>query len=271
MKELGVRTISGLVFGAVVLGAYYLGGVPWFIVLGLAAAIVSIEFYSLARHSGYRPAAAVGVAMVLALVTQTFLGLDLSWAIISLGLVTTVLWGYSLQTSSESFIADWACTFVGVLYSGGLMLHGILLRDLPDGLAWGALALLGTWSCDIFAYLTGRMWGRRKFAPCVSPNKTWEGAIGGFVCSFGIIMLTAWILNLPLVPIIGLGILIPLATIAGDLTESMLKRSAGVKDTGNWIPGHGGLLDRLDSLIFVIPTVYYYALYVVGAVFVVGG
>ena len=264
MRELGVRTISGLVFGVVVLGAYYLGGVPWFVILGLAAAIVSVEFYSLARHAGYRPAVAVGVAMVLALVTQTFLELDLTWLIIGLGIVTTVIWGYSLQTSSETFIADWASTFVGVLYSGGLMLHGILMRDLADGLAWGALAILGTWSCDIFAYLIGRALGRHKFAPRISPKKTWEGAIGGFVCSFGVVMSAAWILDRPLVPIIGLGILIPLATIAGDLTESMLKRSAGVKDTGNWIPGHGGLLDRLDSLIFVIPTVYYYVTYVVG-------
>jgi phosphatidate cytidylyltransferase len=265
MRELGVRTASGLVFGVVVLGAYYLGGVPWFIVLALAAAIVSVEFYSLARHAGYRPVASVGVVMVLALVTQTFLDLDLAWLIVGLGIVTTVIWGYSLQTSSGSFVADWASTFAGVLYAGGMLLHGILLRDLPDGLALGALAILGTWSCDIFAYLIGRAWGRHKFAPRVSPKKTWEGAIGGFVCSFGVVMLAAWILGFSLVPIIGLGILIPLATIAGDLTESMLKRSAGVKDTGNWIPGHGGLLDRLDSLIFVIPTVYYYALYVVQA------
>ena len=265
MRELGVRTISGLVFGVVVLGAYYLGGVPWFVVLALAAAIVSFEFYSLARHAGYHPVVSVGLAMVLALVTQTFLELDLTWLIIGLGIVTTVIWGYALQASSKSFIADWASTFVGVLYAGGLMLHGILLRDLADGLAWGALAILGTWSCDIFAYLIGRAWGRHKFAPRISPKKTWEGAIGGFVCSFGVVMLAAWIVDLPLVPIIGLGLLIPLVTIAGDLTESMLKRSAGVKDTGNWIPGHGGLLDRLDSLIFVIPTVYYYALYVVEA------
>ena len=264
MREFGRRTATAVVFGIIVLGAYYLGGVSWFVVLGLAAAIACLEFYSLARHSGYRPVVAVGVIMVLALVTQTFLGLDLTWAILSLGLVTTVAWGYTLQALSETFIADWASTFVGVLYSGGLLLHGILLRDLPDGLAWGALVFLGTWSCDTFAYLIGRMWGRHKFAPRISPKKTWEGAVGGFVCSFAVTMLTAWALSLPLVPMLGLGILIPLATIAGDLVESMLKRSAGVKDTGAWIPGHGGLLDRIDSLIFVIPTVYYYAVYVVG-------
>lgn len=265
MREFGRRTATAIVFGIIVLGAYYLGGVPWFVVLALAAAIACTEFYSLARHSGYRPAVAVGVVMVLALVTQTFLGLDLTWVILTLGLLTTVAWGYALHTSSSSFIADWASTFAGVLYSGGLMLHGVLLRDLPDGLAWGALVFLGTWSCDTFAYLTGRMWGRRKFAPRVSPNKTWEGAIGGFVVSFAVVMLAAWAFSFPLLPIVGLGILIPLATIAGDLTESMLKRSAGVKDTGAWIPGHGGLLDRIDSLLFVIPTVYYYAVYVVGA------
>jgi phosphatidate cytidylyltransferase len=264
LKELGLRTATAVIFGAVVLGSYYLGGVPWFLVVGLAAAIVCLEFYSLARHAGYRPVMAVGVAMVLALVAQTFFDLDLSWAILSLGLVTTVVWAYALQASSETFIADWACTFVGVLYSGGLMLHGILLRELSDWLAWGALVFLGTWSCDTFAYLIGRMWGRHKFAPRISPKKTWEGAVGGFVCSFGVVMLAAWALGLPLLPVLGLGLLIPLATIAGDLVESMLKRSAGVKDSGTWVPGHGGLLDRVDSLIFVIPTVYYYVVYVVG-------
>ncbi len=264
MKEFWRRTATALVFGIILLGAFYLGEVVWFVVLGLAASIVCVEFYSLARHAGYRPVVAVGVAMVLALVTQTFLELDLTWAILGLGLVTTVIWGYALQASSESFVADWACTFVGVLYSGGLMLHGILLRNLADGLAWGALALVGTWSCDIFAYLIGKVWGRNKFAPRISPKKTWEGAIAGFICSVAVVMLAAWVLSLPLVPTLGLAIAIPLATIAGDLTESMLKRSAGIKDTGNWLPGHGGLLDRLDSLLFVIPTVYYYVLYVVG-------
>ena len=110
MREFGRRTATAIVFGIVVLGAYYLGGVPWFVVLGLAAGIACIEFYSLARHSGYRPVVAVGVVMVLALVTQTLLGLDLAWAILSLGLLTTVAWGYRLQTSSSSFIADWAST-----------------------------------------------------------------------------------------------------------------------------------------------------------------
>jgi phosphatidate cytidylyltransferase len=264
LRELGRRTATAIVFGIVVLGAYYLGGVPWFVVLGLAAAIACIEFYSLARHSGYHPVVAAGVVMVLALVTQTYLGLDLAWAIVSLGLLTTVAWGYASQTSSKSFIADWASTFAGVLYTGGLMLHGILLRELPDWLAWGALLFLGTWICDSFAYLVGKMWGRHKFAPRISPKKTWEGTVGGFVCSFAAVMLAAWAFSLSLLPIIGLGILIPLATIAGDLTESMLKRSAGVKDTGAWLPGHGGLLDRIDSLIFVLPVVYYYAVYVVG-------
>jgi phosphatidate cytidylyltransferase len=108
------------------------------------------------------------------------------------------------------------------------------------------------------------MWGRHKFAPRISPKKTWEGTVGGFVSSFAAVMLAAWAFSLPLLPMVGLGILIPLATIAGDLTESMLKRSAGVKDTGAWLPGHGGLLDRIDSLIFVMPVVYYYAVYVVG-------
>ena len=264
MKEFWRRTATAVVYAVIVLGGYYLGGVPWFALVGLAAAIICIEFYSLARHSGYRPGAAIGVIMVLALVTQTYLGLDLSWLILSLGLATTVVWGHALQASSKSFMADWACTFAGVIYSGGLMLHAILLRDLPDGLAWGALALVGTWSCDAFAYMIGKRWGRHKFTPRISPQKTWEGAIGGFICSFVLVMIAAWALSLPLVPIIGLGMLIPLATIAGDLAESMLKRSAGVKDTGNWIPGHGGLLDRMDSLLVVIPTVYYYAVYVVG-------
>jgi phosphatidate cytidylyltransferase len=251
------RTATALLFGVVVLGVVYLGDLPWLIALLLATAILCVEFYGIARQAGYQPSVIVGTALALALVAQTYVQIDLTWPLLSLALVTTAVWGYLVRAPSQSFLADWACTFAGALYIGGLLLHGILLRNLTDGLTWTLIALLGTWSCDAGAYIIGSRFGRHKFAPRISPNKTWEGAVGSVLCSFAVVMVMAWVLEIPLVYGAGLGVLIPLATISGDLTESMLKRSAGVKDSGTLLPGHGGLLDRLDSLLFVFPTVYY--------------
>jgi phosphatidate cytidylyltransferase len=258
LLELRLRALTSLFIGPLVLLVLHRGGTSLLVSVVIATSIASWEFYGLTHEAGYRPFGAVGLAIALGLVMQAFLHLDLSWEIASLGLLTTAVWGYLVRPPSKGFLADWACTFVGALYCGGLLSHAILLRSLEKGLAWGAIVLFGTWTCDTSGYLVGKRWGRHKLAPRISPNKTWEGAIGSFLCSFIVVALTAALFGIPLVHGSALGLLVPLAVILGDLTESMLKRSAGVKDAGNLIPGHGGLLDRIDGLIFAIPTVYYY-------------
>ncbi len=125
---------------------------------------------------------------------------------------------------------------------------------------WLAIALLGTWICDTGAYFVGRAWGKHRFFPQISPKKTLEGAIGGFVTGvIAVALLGYGLVRLNIAVGLILGVLIVLAATFGDLAESVIKRQVGVKDSGQIIPGHGGMLDRLDSLMFVTPLVYCFA------------
>jgi phosphatidate cytidylyltransferase len=141
----------------------------------------------------------------------------------------------------------------------------VLLRDLDSDGYWLLLAVLGTWATDTFAYATGKLIGRHKMAPRISPGKTWEGTVGGLVGGFAAVVALNWPLDLPMTfgEAALIGALLPAAAIIADLGESMIKRGAGVKDTSDLVPGHGGFLDRLDSLLFTVPLVYYVAIWVV--------
>ena len=135
------------------------------------------------------------------------------------------------------------------------------VRNLPAGLAWLTVAVLLTWTNDSAAYFVGRALGRHKFWPRHSPKKTWEGVFGGLI--FAVLVggiLGAWWLGLPWWNGALLGVAVSVIGPLGDLTESMVKRQFGAKDSGNLIPGHGGAWDRIDSLLFIVPTVYYWAI-----------
>ncbi len=149
----------------------------------------------------------------------------------------------------------------GILYLGWLGSHFLLLRGLEMGKEWTILAMYSTFATDTGAFLVGTWIGRHRMVPSISPGKTWEGAVGGLIGSLVAAPLLATFLglNLPIVYSLVAGAIIALAGSVGDLVESMMKRSAEVKDAGFLVPGHGGLLDRLDSLIFVAPVIYYYA------------
>jgi len=152
---------------------------------------------------------------------------------------------------------------LGILYLPLLFGHLVLLRQLEDGREWIFLTLLVIMGCDSFAYFVGRRFGKRKLYPAVSPNKSVEGALGGLIGS----VLAVFICRATILPDIGLfaatgiGLLVGVVGQLGDLFESLLKRACGVKDSGSIIPGHGGILDRLDSLLFAFPCVYYLARY----------
>lgn len=155
---------------------------------------------------------------------------------------------------------DWAVVAIGFCYIT-LPLAALGLTRLGDaGLQWVALAFLATFATDTGAYAVGRAIGRRKLAPSISPGKTWEGAIGGLLGAAGATVALVHLLDgieSRVWPALALGLAIGVAAQAGDLLESKLKRVAGAKDSGRLIPGHGGLLDRLDSLVPVFPLVYY--------------
>ena len=157
---------------------------------------------------------------------------------------------------------------LGIFYAGFLLSYLVHIRDLEFGSKWILTLLVATWAQDTGAYFAGRWLGRNKLFPRVSPGKTWEGAIGGLLASV-LGMVLARLIYFPHLTLfdcvflgVGVGIVGPL----GDLCQSMMKRSRGVKDSGRILPGHGGMLDRLDSLLFTAPFMYYYIKYYIKAV-----
>ncbi len=145
------------------------------------------------------------------------------------------------------------------LFYGGTLAHAVPLVSEDHGRSWVLMAILGTFAADTGAYFTGRAIGRRKLAPSISPKKTWEGVFGGAIAAIGAVIAMDTLIDLPLAiwEAVLLGIAITCAAVAGDLFESWLKRKANVKDSGRIIPGHGGILDRIDSLAPNLAVVYW--------------
>jgi phosphatidate cytidylyltransferase len=156
----------------------------------------------------------------------------------------------------------WAITVAGALYVGWLGAYFLLVRALPNGLMWTALAMVTAWATDTGAYIVGTRFGRHRFFPVISPKKTWEGAVGGWIAAPLVLVALGWLFSLPLVHCALLGFLIGIAATFGDLAESLLKRQTGVKDSSSIVPGHGGILDRLDSLLFTAVVAYYYLVWI---------
>lgn len=152
---------------------------------------------------------------------------------------------------------------LGVTYVAGLLAHLLLLRGTgQDGLMLTLLAIGGTWLTDTGAFFVGRLLGGPRLVPALSPNKTVSGAVGGWVTGFvGVLAAGVLLAAIPLPRAVLLAAAVPVAAQVGDLLESAIKREAGVKDTGRLLPGHGGVLDRFDSLMLVAPTVYYITIF----------
>ena len=163
----------------------------------------------------------------------------------------------------QSASTELAFGMLGILYVPVLLSHAIFLRELPAGRAWIFLVLLVVMASDTMAYFVGMKLGKHRLYEAVSPNKTIEGALGGLAGAvLGAALSKLWFFQtLQLVDVVVLGVLVGVFSQLGDLVESLLKRSFGVKDSGNMIPGHGGLLDRLDSLLFAFPVAFYYAIW----------
>lgn len=184
-------------------------------------------------------------------------------AVITTMIVTIMIYQVFFKKEVKDGLLDSAIILFGVIYIGWLMSHLILLRNSINGGLLIIFLFLVTWGCDAGAYYVGTYIGRTKLSPEISPNKTIEGTIGGLTVSI-ILALTgkAWFLHsLSGRDALTLGIFLGTLGQLGDLAESLLKRSAGVKDSSSLIPAHGGLLDKVDSLLFTAPALYYYLLF----------
>lgn len=257
-RDLGRRLATAAVGLPIVVGAIW-AGTPWLDTLvGLVALVGTGEAMALFRTGGFRPLRPLGLGAAAGLVAAASLGHPLHPGAVS-GLLLACLALPILRRPPRGGWADGAVTAVSALYAGGLLSFALPLRHLPHGPLWLLWAVLTTFAVDTCAYGVGKALGRRPLAPAVSPRKTWEGAGGGLAGGMGAGVALAALLDLPLPwpTALGMGLALGLLAQVGDLAQSLLKRAAGVKEAGHLLPGHGGVLDRLDSVVFVLPLVYY--------------
>jgi len=269
------RIITAAILLPIILLAVWFGH-PWFGVFIAAAALVATsEFYGMVATSGKgHPLTRFGLLWAVALTLSPLslhyhLSVNLLPIIMSVALVISLVW-ILIRSPRGTAFQDWAWTAAGVLYVGWMLSYWLNLDILEAGRNWVYLALFTTFANDTGAYFIGRKWGRHKLAPATSPGKTWEGATGGLFSSIAGAVAVFLLLNLFCTfsllywQLILLACLISLFAQLGDMVESLLKRNLEAKDAGKLLSGHGGALDRLDSLIFVAPMVYYYVIWVVG-------
>jgi len=243
--------------------------VPLLIVaVGAAAALGAWEFYRLGTHAEAQPLTLFGAIWAVLFVVAALFQVD--WATASLlasAAVLPLVWLIIFRR--DTWLQSWGWTVTGILYMGWMLGHYVMLRQLDHGRELVILALFTTFACDTSAYFVGRAWGKHHMTPTISPHKTWEGAAGGFAGAIAaavalrfLLSLGDWSVPLSYLEVVGAGCLVGVAAQLGDLLESLLKRRAGVKDSGNLLPGHGGVLDRIDSLVFTGVIVYYFVLWV---------
>jgi phosphatidate cytidylyltransferase len=252
------RVLSAIVLIPIVAWVVYAGG-WWFLgALAVAGTLAGAEFYQMMRHGGFQPAILVGLPLILLLLLDAHTP---SWGLlrpaVAIVVVAALIW-HLFQRDDPSPTVSWALTVAGGLYLGWFLGHFVLLRARPDGLPWTIVAFLSVWISDSGAYFVGLAVGRHKIWPRISPKKSWEGSIGGVISGVLGTMLIAWLADLPVGHGAIVGGLIAVITPFGDFAVSMMKRQVGVKDSGNLIPGHGGMLDRIDTLLFSAVIVYYY-------------
>lgn len=252
------------------------GGLLFVAGVAVLAAVSAREFVHLYRRGeGPRPLYAPTVAGAAAFPFLVHaLGTGGAWVLSGGFLMLAGAWALGAREIGEGPVASAALTAFGVLYLGGLLGFSVPIRDSADGRAAGTLLFFlpvaVTWMVDTAAYLGGRRFGRRKLAPRVSPNKTWAGAVSALAAGPAAAMLYALVLmplasgGYPGIPggeleagaAALLGLVVAGAAVLGDLVESALKRECGAKDASGLLPGHGGLLDRLDSLLWAIPAAH---------------
>lgn len=251
------RTISALVGAPIFLGLTYLGGPYTAFLVAMLTLLALREFLQIGEHMGMRAWYKLTTFFTVVWLISLFIGGN-EWMMPVLVFWLLIGLGRLALTYPNTPLLEACFNLLSVLYAVVLLSHFYLLRQLPRGIEWTFLTILLVWATDIGAYLIGRQFGRHLLAPQVSPKKTVEGSLGGLLFCI-VVAFAFWRLvgGASWITYIIVGVVVGISAQVGDLFESALKRSAGVKDSGKLIPGHGGILDRFDSLIFALPLVYY--------------
>lgn len=272
------RIASAAVIVPLVLATLYVGGSAWILGVAALAAVGGHEMEAMALRLDRRPTPHLAPAAAAGVVAAAgYFGFSASFHVLTAAVVVAFV-DQLRRDEAERALVDWALGVAAAAYVGLLLAYLAVLRGLPDGALWTTVLLLLVWANDSAAYVAGRMFGRTPFAPSISPKKTWEGFAAGVAASVlvggalwvGAITIRAsfWTAPPGYVPIspypplwamAGLGLAVAVAGPLGDLAKSFVKRQVGVKDAGTLIPGHGGVLDRMDSLMFAGPVVYWAA------------
>lgn len=251
-KGLSVRIVSGVVYVGLFIGCILAGTIPTALFIALLSGLCAHEFFLMVRRDGKVPNEVIGDVAAVLFPLAALGDSVLLTALIFLFMLAIGLW---YVYTPRARIADVSATLMGPIYTGFMLSSIVLLRDALPGLAGPVLTIgvcASLWVSDSFAYLVGKAFGKHKMAPRISPKKTWEGFAGGIAGSVlvWLILVLTGLFTFDVFFAILCGALVAVLGVFGDLIESRIKRGVGVKDSGNLIPGHGGMLDRCDSLIF---------------------
>jgi phosphatidate cytidylyltransferase len=259
-SNLRLRLMTAAIGLPLLIAVIWVGGWPFALVAAAVALLASAEFVHGWLFPSMPIVAVMPQASAFAASGMMVLGAHVDKRFILVGAGLAVLLGVLGYSHTNAFgprkpyrVLCWCLLYIGLLLSSA-----VLLRDAADGRAWVFLGTLATFAVDTGAYTVGKLIGRHKMAPIISPGKTWEGAAGGFVAGVAAVLVLNALFDTgeSALTILPIAVALPIAGQSGDLFESWMKRRMGVKDASGLLPGHGGFLDRLDSLLFVLPVLY---------------
>ncbi len=263
------RIVTGLVFAAIVVVLIWLGGIPFVTAACIIAILAGIEFYRIVKNQGIQPLSWLGIVFSVLLIVNAYIQqYNFSFLpypgdftlplLLTLMTLISLIWLLFRPNKDKAFI-NWGWTIAGILYTGWLLSYYIQIRQLENGMGWIFLVVSCTALCDVGAYAVGSNLGKHAMASSVSPGKTWEGSVGGLLTSILVAVILSIAFKLPLYywQMVAAGLIIGVFAQVGDLVESLLKRNMHTKDSGSLLPGHGGMLDRIDSHLLVAPVAYY--------------
>jgi len=269
-----LRIITGFIFGIIALACMIFGGLPLLLLIAVIVYLCSKEYVDILKHKGFYPSMKIILfADAVFAIIAYFNKFNIVPIAFTIGTISAFMW--VLFRGRQPYIANAATTILGFVYSGWFPLHLLFLRDLGAdnhtslqmllktdifnaGFGYVLFMFLLVILTDVGCYYFGMNLGKHKLAPVISPNKTIEGSLGGALCAVIGGFIIAYFIKLPWYHALIAGLLVTICAQIGDLCESLIKRDAGVKDSGDLLPGHGGFLDRTDSYIFTIPVMYYY-------------